>query len=92
MNKKLVASLILTALVSACGGGGGGGGSASPAQTPSSNPPATSDPDTDFSAGIFEPYQNFEQICESPRSGADSRGRPFTDSQGTSTDENYWLR
>ncbi|MBT4162121.1 MAG: peptidase [Gammaproteobacteria bacterium] len=83
---------MLTALVSACGGGGGGGGSASPAQTPSSNPPATSDPDTDFSAGIFEPYQNFEQICESPRSGADSRGRPFTDSQGTSTDENYWLR
>ena len=43
--------------------------------------------------GLFEPAQNFEAMCASPRSGIDTfSGELFPDVQGTTLDENNWLR
>ena len=99
MNSKLIAIAIILTFLAACGGGGGGG-STPPAQ--STAPPTTTDPDPEpepepepepgYASGTFEPYETFEQSCANPRSGIDSRGRAFTDVQGTTTDENNWLR
>jgi len=84
--------LILSLLgLSACGGGGGGGGS-TPAVNQPTTAPAPSPPATGFAGGTFESSRNFQQMCESPRSGADANGRIFPDAQGTSEDENNWLR
>lgn len=46
-----------------------------------------------YTAGVFQPESGFAAKCSAPRSGTD----PFTqkaypDTQGTSTDENNWLR
>src|SRR5882724_8008667 len=40
---------------------------------------------TGYTAGVFKPQSTFDQKCAAPRSGT-------TDSQGTTTDENNWLR
>ncbi|MBT3709636.1 MAG: hypothetical protein HOG19_09360, partial [Gammaproteobacteria bacterium] len=71
MNNR-TAILISTAILTACGGGGGGGNASTPAAQTS-----TPAPQVGFASGTFEPYQNFEQMCENPRSGVDSRGRAF---------------
>ncbi len=68
--------LAVSTLLAACGGGGGGGGSAAPAP-----PPATG-----FAAGTFEPSTQFRNRCQNPRSGN------FPDVQGSTEDENNWLR
>jgi len=81
------AILISTAILTACGGGGGGGNASTPAAQIS-----TPAPQVGFASGTFEPYQNFEQMCENPRSGVDSRGRAFRDVQGSTADENNWIR
>ena len=47
---------------------------------------------TGFAAGTFEPYENFAQMCANPRFGVDADGRTFPDVQGTTEDENNWLR
>ena len=49
-------------------------------------------PPTEFVAGTFDPYENFEHMCANPRSGVDADGRTFPDVQGTTEDENNWLR
>ena len=49
-------------------------------------------PVSGFAAGTFEPYENFEQMCANPRFGVDADGRTFPDVQGTTEDENNWLR
>jgi len=78
----------LTVLVLAgCGGGGGSSPSAAvteppAAAAPPTNPTPTPTPTT-FTPGQFEPASNFAGQCQVPRA---------SDSQGTSTDENYWLR
>ena len=41
----------------------------------------------DFITGMFEASANFKDICLAPRAGAQ-----FPDVQGTTTDENNWLR
>ena len=65
-----------------CGGGGGGGGS-STSPPGGSNPPATT---SDFEQGIFRSDSVYKDVCLNPR------GAGFPDTQGTSTDENDWLR
>jgi hypothetical protein len=67
---------------SGCGGGGGGGSSIAP-------PPSTSPapPPSGFQPGVFPPSSNFKNLCANPRPGAQ-----FPDSQGTTEDENNWLR
>ena len=90
VSRQLIILLLSIFLLSACGGGGGGGNS-QPA--PSNPPPAGNDqPDPGFVDGTFEAFQNFEQLCENPRTGADEQGTPFPDAQGTTEDENNWLR
>ncbi len=66
-----------------CGGGGGGGSSTPPS---SSTPPATT-PATGFDAGQFQASSQFKNFCAIPRNGAN-----IPDRQGTTTDENNWLR
>ncbi len=90
MSGPAVLALVML-LLAGCGGGGGG---AAPVATP---------PDTDtgnsggsgssFTPGVFQPFSNFEMLCEVPRTAIDpSTGLPFADSQGTSTDEKNWIR
>jgi carboxyl-terminal processing protease len=71
------------ALVAGCGGGGGaGGGGGSPA------PPAGG-----WVSGSFLPAASFAARCVNPRSGTNpGTGGPYTDIQGTTLDENNWLR
>jgi C-terminal processing protease CtpA/Prc len=78
-KRKLVTTgMVSLILLSACGGGGGGG---STAFTP---PPTQTQPDP-YVPGVFEPSERFRYLCETPP--ADLPG-----TQGTSTDENNWLR
>ncbi len=63
--------------MAACGGGDGGG-----------SPPLVSN----WVQGVFLPSGTFSSHCASPRSGVDANGRPFLDVQGTTLDENNWLR
>ena len=66
---------MLGALAS-CGGGGGGGGSGSSSGGGTPNP---------WTAGVFLPASNFDNMCVAPRAGTSDR-------QGTATDQNNWLR
>jgi len=85
--------IALVTLVSACGGGGGGGGGdSSPTQAPPATPSPAPKPASDFGNGVFSPYENFEQMCATPRTGTDSNGNSFQDAQGDTEDENNWLR
>ena len=75
------AALMLCALA-ACGGGGGSGGGTPPAGGSAS-----------WTPGVFLPESHFAAQCVAPRSGTDPyTGQPYRDVQGTSTDENNWLR
>ncbi len=90
------------------GGGGGGSSDPSPVSQPADETettedesdtdetddeePTTEDPDPGGYSAPFEPYQNYEQMCEIPRTGVDTQGNPFPDVQGNTADENNWLR
>jgi C-terminal processing protease CtpA/Prc len=73
----------MTMLVACGGGGGGGGGAAGFSPPPVSNPPPP--PVDPYTPGVFEPSEDFRYLCETP---------PGTSPgvQGTTTDENNWLR
>ncbi|MCH8221706.1 MAG: peptidase [Proteobacteria bacterium] len=43
-------------------------------------------------SGVFLPSGTFSSHCASPRSGVDANGRPFPDVQGSTLDQNNWLR
>src|SRR5205823_13168913 len=69
--------------LSACGGGGGSGGG-------SGGPPGGGN---GWVMGVYPPSAHFAAQCQSPRSGTDPvTGRPYPDVQGTTLDENNWLR
>jgi carboxyl-terminal processing protease len=71
------AAVWLAALVAAgCGGGGGGGGTGGGGALP---------PASGWVAGSFLPKASFAGRCVNPRAGT-------TDIQGTTLDENNWLR
>jgi|SRR5579883_332635 len=81
------------AALSGCGGGGvtpgsstGGGGTGVGSGNGSGN-------SSTWTAGVFQPASKFAALCASPRTGTDpSTGKPYPDVQGTTTDENNWLR
>lgn len=76
--------LLATLSVVACGGGGGGGGSAGP--TPPNNP-------SGFQPGVFLDADTYSAKCQLPRSGTNpATGQAYPDVQGTTTDENNFLR
>jgi hypothetical protein len=65
--------------LSACGGGGSGSDS-------STTPPT-------WTAGVFQPSSHFAAQCQNPRSGTDPvSGAAYPDVQGSTLDENNWLR
>ncbi len=73
-------SLALTASagLSACGGGGG---------------PAAGIGGDNWVAGVYQPSARFAAQCQNPRSGTDpSTGQVYPDVQGSTLDENNWLR
>jgi carboxyl-terminal processing protease len=81
-------ALLLAALAALCGCGGGGGG----ANTATSGDGLTGDSST-WTPGVFEAASDFAALCASPRSGTDPyTDQPYPDRQGTTTDENNWLR
>lgn len=82
---SMALAIMTASVLVSCGGGGGGGSTPAPQSS-------TAAPLSDFQRGHFSAYQNFRQMCESPRSGVDANGRTFPDVQGSTEDENYWLR
>jgi hypothetical protein len=85
--RPLAAGLLLTCACAVTAGcGGGGGTAAAPAPT------APTPPDS-WTPGTFAQAAEYKGLCASPRDGTDPEtGLPFGDVQGTSTDENNWLR
>ena len=78
MCKHLIASLALVSLA-ACGGGSSGFNGAPPGGG--------------WTPGVFLDASTFAAMCAAPRAGINpATGQPFPDIQGTSTDENNFLR
>lgn len=73
-----------TALLMSCGGGGGGDGPSTGVRC--NNCVAN------WVSGVFEDASNYVAQCAMPRTGTDSHGDPFPDTQGTIDDEKFWLR
>ncbi|MEM1433752.1 MAG: S41 family peptidase [Pseudomonadota bacterium] len=84
-STRLACACLLIAAASGCGGGGGGGGSSSP--PPGAGSGGGAGVASDFSQGIFRASSTYKNLCAIPR-----RGSGFPDRQGTTTDENDWLR
>ncbi|GAC1331143.1 MAG: S41 family peptidase [Steroidobacteraceae bacterium] len=81
----LLAPILATVLLPACGGGGGGGGGAPAAGSPNSAPA--------WVAGQFAPASAFAARCVAPRSGINpATGQAYADRPGTALDEKNWLR
>lgn len=83
MYKQLITLILPCVILTACGGGGGGGGGSTP--TPGGQAPAGPSAQTDFQRGIFSDESVYKDLCQSPRPAT-------SDIQGTTTDENNWLR
>ena len=48
---------------------------------------------TTWTPGVFEPSSHFAALCQNPRSGTDPiSGQAYPDQQGSTLDENNWLR
>jgi len=78
-------TLVAAMLLAACGGGGGGG-SFAPSPPP---PPAGGG----WQAGVFTDASGFFARCAAPRTGVHPiTNQPWSDVQGTTTDENNFLR
>lgn len=86
MEKATIISLSFSLLLTACGGGGSSSGSGSTVI------PALPEEDT-WEPGVFKPAEDFADLCENPRIGIDPiTSTNYPDQQGTTTDENNWLR
>jgi carboxyl-terminal processing protease len=85
MNKQILSTLIIVISFGllACGGSG--------SQAPSS-PPIPSIEEPNWIAGQFSNDSVYKNLCAVPRTGPDSNGDTFLDSQGTSMHEKMWLR
>jgi carboxyl-terminal processing protease len=85
MNQKLLSALIVvnSLVLCACGG--------SSSQS-SSNPPIPSNNAPPWIAGQFSDDSIYKDLCAVPRTGPDSNGDTFLDSQGTTMHEKMWLR
>ncbi len=78
------------AALSGCGGGSGGAGLSSGSTGSGSSGTSAS---SAWTPGVFEPSANFAALCQDPRSGTDPyTGQPYPDKQGSTLDENNWLR
>jgi carboxyl-terminal processing protease len=76
IRRLFAASLVSLFGIAACGGGGG-----------------TVVGSTAYTKGVFQPESSFAGKCNVPRSGTDPiTHATYTDTQGTTLDENFWLR
>jgi len=72
---------LLATLLASCGGNDG------------AKWPGAAGTGGEWRPGVFEPASNFESRCEEPRVGVNPfTDRPYSDVQGTLTDENNFLR
>ncbi len=81
--KSLVFSLVVCASLTACSG-----------SSNTSKGVITSGPvSTTYTPGTFSPSSTFASRCKTPRTGIDpTTNKPFTDTTGSATSENFWLR
>ncbi len=101
-SRSVITLVAILGVISACGGGGGSNAPAAPPVASTPPPAPTPDPTPDgnpapapddgFTPGVYEPLQNYAQLCANPRTGASASGTSFPDSQGTTADENNWIR
>jgi C-terminal processing protease CtpA/Prc len=84
MNRKLlsVVIIVISLVLYACGGS-----SSKPL-----SPPKSSDNEPTWLAGKFSDDSIYKDLCTVPRTGPDSNGDTFLDSQGTTMHEKMWLR
>ncbi|MGI1679792.1 MAG: peptidase [Cellvibrionaceae bacterium] len=76
-------------LLSACGGGSSSG--SAPVST--TRPVNQIGNANNWQSGVFAPASDFINLCENPRIGIDpTTSNNYPDEQGTTTDENNWLR
>ena len=79
-------ALPLAMLAALCGCGGGGSAFAGSGSSSSTG-------DSTWTPGVFEPATDFAALCAIPRTGTDpNTGEAYPDRQGTTLDENNWLR
>src|SRR5690348_9267552 len=84
---RWVLPLAALAALYGCGGGGGGG------SAPSVGSGSLNGGGSQWTQGVFQPSSKFAALCASPRSGTDPiTSQRYPDVQGTTTDENNWLR
>lgn len=83
---RQIVLVVLLLATAACNGGG------SNRTPPTASGGSTGNP-TSWQEGVFEPPENFEDQCASPRSGTNpDTGRAYADVQGSVLSENNWLR
>jgi C-terminal processing protease CtpA/Prc len=83
--------------LSGCGGGGSSGGSSGSSSNGNStglgSSGGTSIGGTGWIAGVYQPSSRYAAHCASPRVGVDPiTGQAYSDLQGSTLDENNWLR
>ena len=84
-TRRVACSAVLAVVALAgCGGGSGGSGG-------SNGFSGGGGGGTAFQAGVFQPASTFQARCQIPR-GANAPNGPWQDVQGTTTDENNFLR
>jgi carboxyl-terminal processing protease len=87
----IIGTAVLAALLLAGCGGGGSSGSAATGGSPGGTSGGTTG--TSYVPGQYLPASNYAAQCANPRSGTDPvSDMPYPDVQGTSTDENNFLR
>ena len=87
---RQLTALVTALTVVACSSGGSGGNGTAPAPPPPNSPPPAP---TGWQAGVFQDASTFINQCAAPRSGINpATGAPYPDVQGTTLDENNYLR
>ncbi|HZI75460.1 MAG TPA: S41 family peptidase, partial [Gemmatimonadales bacterium] len=87
LSLKASIAVVLLGTLTACGGGGGGGGGSS--RGSGVGPPMGDG----WIAGVYQPASHYAAQCQNPRSGTNpATGKPYPDVQGTTLDENNFLR
>src|SRR5215469_1737015 len=78
-----ISGMVVLASLAACGGGGGYGGSSSGGSSGGDG----------WVAGVYQPSAHYAALCQNPRTGKDpATGQPYPDKQGSTLDENSFLR
>ncbi len=90
--------LPLAALLALYGCGGGSGSSdlssGGAGSSSSSSGSSGSSGSSDWTPGVFQPSSEYAALCAVPRTGTDpyNDNQPYPDRQGSTLDENNWLR